>query len=65
MVRIAYNASKKEMSFSGHAGSAEKGKDLICCAVSTLFYTLKRSLEKLHLQVEAEDSPEADIKYIR
>ena len=40
MITVKYNPKKYEVSISGHADSAEKGHDLICSAVSTLFYTL-------------------------
>ena len=33
------------VSIKGHAGSAPKGEDLVCCAVSTLFYSLVANLE--------------------
>ena len=41
---ININYTKKDngftMDINGHAGSNEPGKDLVCCAVSTLFFTL-------------------------
>lgn len=32
---------------NGHAGSAEKGKDLICASASILFYTLVGNVDRL------------------
>lgn len=46
MIRIRIDMETLEMEISGHANSAEKGKDLVCCAVSTLAETLSRYLEK-------------------
>ena len=42
MIEITYTKSKDEfvLDMTGHAGSNEPGKDLVCCAVSTLFFTL-------------------------
>lgn len=46
MITITYKAhgKKHKLSIEGHADSGERGKDLVCCAVSTLFYTLAQSL---------------------
>jgi uncharacterized protein YsxB (DUF464 family) len=46
MITITYKAhgKKHKLSIEGHAESGEAGKDLICCAVSTLFYTLAQSM---------------------
>lgn len=40
MIEIVYDRDKHNVSAAGHAGSAEMGKDLICSAVSILFWTL-------------------------
>lgn len=34
------------MQFSGHAGYAEKGKDIVCAGVSTLYGTLLAELDE-------------------
>jgi uncharacterized protein YsxB (DUF464 family) len=46
MITITYQAKgkKHKLSIEGHAEHGEQGKDLVCCAVSTLFYTLAQSL---------------------
>lgn len=48
---ININYTKKDngftMDINGHAGSGEPGKDLVCCAVSTLFFTLANRVSEL------------------
>lgn len=46
MITITYKGKgkKHKLSIVGHAESGDQGKDLVCCAVSTLFYTLAQSL---------------------
>ena len=44
MIEIKYNASELELNINGHAGYAEEGKDIVCSAVSCLFYTLAETL---------------------
>lgn len=44
MIEIKYNANELELSINGHAGYAEEGKDIVCSAVSCLFYTLAETL---------------------
>ena len=46
MIKITYKAKgkKHKLSIEGHAEHGEQGKDLVCCAVSTLFYTLAQSV---------------------
>lgn len=62
MVTIKINMDALEMQMDGHANSDEWGKDLICCAISTLVETLSRHLEQqmtdgqlidLHEEIEA------------
>lgn len=47
MVQISYSHANgiEEIRFKGHANSAPKGMDIVCAAVSTLFYTLAENLE--------------------
>ena len=33
-----------ELEINGHAGHGKKGKDIVCSAISTLFYTLGEAL---------------------
>ena len=38
------------LAVDGHAGYAEQGKDIVCAAASTLFYTLARELDYRHIE---------------
>ena len=40
MIQATYYPSYNRLTVTGHAKSAEPGHDLICCAASTLVYTL-------------------------
>ena len=40
MVKVTYYRDKHRVTISGHANSAEIGKDLVCAGVSTLALTL-------------------------
>lgn len=44
MINITIKPETWEMMIDGHAGSDEKGKDIVCAAVSILFYTLGENL---------------------
>ncbi len=44
MINIVFDAETMELTMEGHAGAAEKGKDIVCSAVSTMFYTLGYAL---------------------
>lgn len=41
MTKVKYNPDKLWLSVEDHAGSAEKGKDLVCAAISALTNTLE------------------------
>ena len=47
MIHIEYNVKDFTVSIDGHSGSAEKGRDLICAAVSALAHTLEANLQQL------------------
>lgn len=47
---------------SGHALSAEKGKDLICAAASVLSYTLAQSMEFMYEEGELQKRPHISLK---
>ena len=50
MIRIRFNPEKLELDIRGHAGYGTKGQDIVCAAVSTLFYTLVGNLfENKHM----------------
>lgn len=44
MIQITFKPKTMELMVSGHAGHGKKGKDIVCAAVSTLFYTLGEAL---------------------
>lgn len=44
MINITFKPETLEMEIKGHAGQDEKGKDIVCSAISTLFYTLAKSV---------------------
>lgn len=44
MIEITFNEKNLELSVSGHAEHGNKGEDIVCSAVSILFYTLAESL---------------------
>ena len=44
MIKITFNPKKLELKIKGHAGQNKKGEDIVCSAVSSLFYTLAQSL---------------------
>lgn len=44
---IVINILEDEVSIKGHAGYAERGKDIVCAAISVLTQSLIRSIETL------------------
>ena len=44
MIRVVF--TDRRMTVQGHAGYAEKGKDIVCAAVSALVYALIATLEE-------------------
>ena len=44
MINITFNPKTLELSLTGHAEHGNKGEDIVCAAVSTLFYTLGQAL---------------------
>lgn len=44
MITITFRPKTLELEINGHAGQNEKGKDIVCSAISTLFYTLGQAL---------------------
>ena len=47
MIRVRYTPEKFRILVEGHAGSAEKGRDLVCAAVSTLVLTLAENVARM------------------
>ena len=44
MIDITFNPNTYTLDIKGHAGHGEKGEDIVCSAISTLFYTLGEAL---------------------
>lgn len=44
MIDITFRPETYELELTGHAGHGVKGEDIVCSAISTLFYTLGKSL---------------------
>ena len=44
MIEITFKPKTMELEIKGHAGHGKKGKDIVCSAVSCLFYTLGENL---------------------
>lgn len=45
MIEITIDKTNKIVDIRGHAGFAEAGKDVVCSAISTLFFTLIHNLQ--------------------
>lgn len=54
MVEVTYYPKELRMEIKGHAGAAEKGKDIVCSAVSMLAFTLARAVEESSDMMESE-----------
>ena len=44
MINITFKPKTLELEIQGHAGQGKKGEDIVCSAISTLFYTLGQAL---------------------
>jgi len=49
MTKIRMDWKNLKLEMKGHAGSAEAGKDLVCCAESILSQTLIKALEVMEI----------------
>ena len=47
MIQATYYRKYNRLTVTGHAGSAEPGKDLVCAAASTLSYTLAANVANM------------------
>ena len=53
MINIEFNPKTFTLDITGHAEHGEKGEDIVCAAISTLFYTLGEALYKSnHMMAE-------------
>ena len=58
MITIRFNDDDLSIRTDGHAGFAEKGRDIVCAAVSILLYTYQKMLEKLDVEADIGDDEE-------
>ena len=47
MIQVTYYRSYNRLTVTGHAGSAEPGKDLVCASASMLAYTLSANVANM------------------
>ncbi len=57
MIDITFKPKTFVLEINGHAGQNEKGEDIVCSAVSTLFYTLGQAL------IDAENMLEQAVEF--
>lgn len=57
MINITFKPKTFELEINGHAGQNKKGEDIVCSAISTLFYTLGQVL------IESEDMLEEKVTF--
>ena len=55
MIEAVYNRRYHRLTVKGHAGSGEKGHDLVCAAASILVYTLAQSVMGAELERKVRD----------
>lgn len=61
MIEVRLN--EREVNIKGHAGAGPIGQDLVCCAVSTLFYSLVANIEHYTCNIKyLSESGDATIK---
>ena len=61
MINITFNPKSYALDITGHAEHGKKGEDIVCSAISTLFYTLAESLyESKHMFKEDIDFSNED-----
>ena len=63
MIHIKFYKSDDliHMDMQGHAGTAEKGKDLVCAAATMLVYTLAQAVQFLYEQDRLLEKPKFQI----
>ena len=54
MVDVTFKPSESKLTIKGHAGAAEKGKDIVCSAVSILAYQIAYAVEESRDMLEEE-----------
>ena len=61
MIEVNYSLRQEKyslISVKGHAGFGDPGKDLICSAVSSIFYGLMNALDEIEVGSEIYDNEE-------
>lgn len=64
MTMIRYYPSDNELLMQGHAGTAPIGHDLVCCACSTLGYTLVQSLDDRGIDYSIREDSDAAVLHV-
>ena len=54
MVDVTFKPSELKLTIKGHANAAEKGKDIVCSAVSILAYQLAYAVDESRDMLEEE-----------
>ena len=52
MINIEFNPKTFTLDITGHAEHGKKGEDIVCSAISALFYTLAESLSQVEEMIE-------------
>ena len=52
MINVEFNPNTYTLDVTGHAEHGKKGEDIVCAAISTLFYSLGESLYKSKNMIE-------------
>ena len=67
MINIKFKPETLELEIKGHAEHSEKGEDIVCSAISTLFYTLGETLnQSISMQEQPIEFKDEDGKgYLR
>ena len=61
MIKVSYQSDENKYSYlkvTGHAEFADEGQDLICAAVSSIFYGLMNALDEMPNDAEVHDNPD-------
>ena len=64
MTMIRYYPSDNELLMQGHAGTAPSGRDLVCCACSTLGYTLLQALDDRGIDYSVREDADAAVLHV-
>ena len=55
MIEITFNPNTYTLDVKGHAKHDEKGKDIVCSAISILFYTLCEAIHNASEMIDGEN----------